>query len=420
VSRVQARKATRSERKGLQPAALFTWLCAAWVTLFQGQRVVSSFTNGFYSTDLPAYLVGFRLAASRGPLYDLDAQRQLGAVVRDNPKLALCPFNYPPHLAAVGSWLPEVRYSQVLYPALVLNTLLVLIAAAVTWRWIRAVNVSSRGGGGAPLLLAAVCVVMVPAAWLAVYVGSITPVVLLGAVAVCAGVLYPQRWNGWLLPIGVVALAIKPQFAVVVGVTAVFLLTKRQMGLTLGLGAVLATGCTWWFGAAVWGDYVSLLQTFASAGGELCRLTGGMINAVGAANRFGVALDGSPMWALFGAGLLGAGGIGWAARHAVPEYKLLALGASMALALLVSPHTNPQDALLAIPLAAALWVVGSPRMRYLVLGALLVVSSGSYESMWGVMPFVLISGVIGAVVTSRSTKIRPGIVEEMRPESVHL
>jgi hypothetical protein len=397
-------------RRGLTFGRLLAGLAAGWVALFQGQRVVESFLNGFYSTDLPAYLVGFQLAKVRGPLYNLTNQNLLLGVIRDNPKLAPCPFNYPPHLAAAGAWLPSLRYSEVLYPALILNSVLALVSAFVSWRWLR--GRLSDIKGGATLWLAALCVVSLPATWLAISVGSITPVVLIGSVAVCGGVLNPTKWRGWLLPFGFLALAIKPQFAVIVAIAAAVVITKRQLVQTIGLGSVVVAGCTWWFGVGIWNDYLQLLQTFSTAGANLCRLTGAMINTVGTAKRFGFELEGTLMWLVFSIGFFGSVGFGWLARRASPEYKLIAVGGSMALALLVSPHSNPQDTLLALPLLAGLWVVGSSRVRFALLATTFLVAAGSYESMWALMPFVLLAGIMGAVITLRAV--------ETRPESVHL
>jgi hypothetical protein len=412
---VEGATAFEQPANGFHPADLALMVGAFGAALVQGLRIATPNGGSFQSADLPAYLVGWRMAASRsgGSLYDLGAQAVVGGEVlqRSQPG-GVCPFNYPPHLALGGAWLPPLTYQGVVVAAAVINAMLLLAAAVFALAALR------RGRSLTPLRLVATFVLLasLPASWLAVEYGSITPFVVLGAVGVWWGAVRPQLLRGWLLSIGLLAMSVKPHYVVVLVICLIGARAWQHLARTAVLGGVAIGGSTLWFGSTVWSDYGNLLRTFAGQDNALCRSTRTMVNVAGTLTRSGLNPEviNVATWGCFTLGLAVAYWLGHRCRateipttlpttlpNTLPNTLIAGLATTLGLALLVSPHANPQDTLLALPLAVLLMLRSNRLVRAAVWSVLIVMGIGAEVTMIQVAPLVIAAGLTWITVGER-------------------
>jgi hypothetical protein len=310
---------------------------AACVALFQ--TLISVVRAGLWAGDLPAYLVGWRLARTPESLYDLDAQRSMAGVVLGRAgAVPACPFNYPPHLAAVGRFIPGMTYDGVLYAWLVMSGLLLV---AVVWTW---VTVSRYRW------VVAVATLASPPVAVSLITGSILPVAAAGGIAaVAATQRVGRRWAA-IGGLGWAAVATKPHLAVVLAGVCLLLATRSTIR-SLGVAVPIVVGVpTLVMGPRIWLDWVSFLGQFSRSteGDLMCRVPRSAPNLEGTLTRAGFVPPAALIWGGYLAAI--ALLLVWVARRRPP----IGLGCAFAAAIvpLTAPHANPQDLLLCLPLLA--------------------------------------------------------------------
>ncbi len=319
------------------------------------QTTVAVFKTGLWAGDLPAYLVGWRLARSPGQLYNLDAQRAVaGTVLGKASAVPACPFNYPPHLAAVGRLLPPMSYDGVLTAWLAVSAVM-LVALIVTWarmlRYHTAVTIA---------------VLSSPPVAVSLLTGSILPIAAAGAIAAIVAVhRCGTRWTV-LGAIGWIAVATKPHLAVVLAAICLLLATRRTFVTLAASAPVVFLAPTVLLGPGIWASWFAFLGKFSrsSEGDLMCRVPRTSPNLEGILTRGGWSPPLGIVWLGYIATV--ACLLVWVARSRPSVSMACMLGA--ALVPLTAPHANPQDLLLCIPLlvlpvtkagsGAAAWAAG--------------------------------------------------------------
>jgi hypothetical protein len=371
------------------------WLAlsmAALVTVVQ--TVVTVFGTGIWAGDLPAYLVGWRLARTPELLYNLDAQRSMaGTVLNRSGSVPACPFNYPPHLAAVGRFLPAMSYDGVLTGWMVLSGVLL---GALIWTWTRISRYRMAVG---------IAVLASPPVAVSLLTGSILPIAAAGAIAAVVSV----KRTGWAWTmfgaLGWIAVATKPHLAVVLAAACLILATRRAFVSLIAAAPVIVGLPTVLMGPRIWTSWVSFLGQFSrsSESDLMCRVPRMAPNLEGILTRAGWAPPVGLVW--FGYIATISALIIWILRTR-PSLTHAAMLAA-ALVPLSAPHANPQDLLLCVPL--------------LVLPA---TRSAKTANIWaGVVAFVLLTGTdnftiavqLGVAVTLgmmlfRSARNRPSLL----------
>jgi hypothetical protein len=314
--------------------------------------------KGLFAGDLPAYLVGWRLAKSNpSNLYDLTTQRLMAGSVMDRPgSVPACPFNYPPHFALLGRIIPPLRYNAVVVPW-VLGSVVVSLLGIYWWICFTPNNedrsLRSHGLRNPNVWQMMAVAAAVPASITAVLSGSIFPVVVIGLMMVLAALTgkQPVKWSakstiaigsfGWML------LAIKPHLALIVGLVGLILATRKTIVTAAWSIPALVIAPTALLGSSVWGSWVGFLRQFSESTSEdlLCRIPLAAPNIEGTAARFGIATSSASIWSLYLFALLAI--CAWVARCRPSLTTAVAVAA--AIIPLTAPHANPQDLALCLP-----------------------------------------------------------------------
>jgi Glycosyltransferase family 87 len=336
----QENRRVNAPRKTPNAATAVVLAVSATVLALYAQSALKP--KGLFAGDLPAYLVGWRLAISNpAKLYDLTTQRLTGRVVMGSDSLLACPFNYPPHLALLGRILPPLTYQSAVIPWVIGS---VLVSVLGTYWW-------SRSSDNRLMMMATSS--GVSASITAVLSGSIFPLVALGMLMVVFA-LSESNSAQWSTPVGPTVgaigwmlLAIKPHLALVVALIGLIAATRK----TLVTGAlsvpVLVVAPTVAFGVGIWSSWARFLQQFSQSSQSdlLCRIPLAAPNVEGTAARNGIATSPAVIWAIYGIALLLLCVWVWRSRPALRT--ALAVGA--AIVPLVAPHANPQDLALCLP-----------------------------------------------------------------------
>ncbi len=321
------------------------------------QTTAAVFKTGLWAGDLPAYLVGWRLARTPSQLYNLDAQRAMAGTVLGKPSaVPACPFNYPPHLAAVGRLLPPMSYDGVLRVWLAISAAL-LVALIVTWsrlfRYRTAVTIA---------------VLASPPVAVSLLTGSILPIAAAGAVAAVVAVQQPHRLGRWTVvgAVGWIAVATKPHLAVVLALVCLILATRRTIVTLLASAPVIFVAPTLLLGTQIWASWFGFLGQFSRSteGDLMCRVPRMSPNLEGVLTRAGWSPPLGLVWVGYGTTILCL--LVWVVRTKPSIAMACMLGA--ALVPITAPHANPQDLLLCIPMlvlpvtkagrSAVLWAAG--------------------------------------------------------------
>ncbi len=303
------------------------------------QTTTAVIRTGVWAGDLPAYLVGWRLSHTPSLLYNLNAQRATAGIVLGKPSaVPACPFNYPPHLAALGRTLPALTYDGVLTIWLAISAGL-LIAVVVTW--------SRMFRHRVPM---AIAVLASPPVAISFLTGSILPIAAAGAVgAIVAVQRTGRRWTA-IGAVGWVAVATKPHLAVVLALICLVLATRRTATTLLAAAPVIFVAPTLLLGPRVWTSWFSFLGRFSRSteGDLMCRVPRVAPNLEGVLTRAGWSPPIGLVWAGYVATIVCLAV--WVTRSRPPLALACMVGA--ALVPLTAPHANPQDLLLSIPLLA--------------------------------------------------------------------
>lgn len=341
-------------------------LAGVWVVLWAALVL----TRRSLGADYTAFYTGWRLVleGQGSRLYDPVAQAAMQKAILGGQtfEAGLNPFNNPPHLVL---------------PFLPLG-LLPLEASYLAWD---AIQVALVGGIVAMLLrgpardwsrgerLATVALLLgFPAMGITLWQGAFSLLLVAGVLGTYLAI---QAGRGLPAGLGLVLASIKPQG---VGGPAVAVLVGRRWRAVLAAlvaGGVLAGAATVALGPAIWVDYLRFLSDYASSfdrysveptvmwnlRGTLALLLGhgqaALINAVALAG-FAVGMVATA--------ILWRGG--WR-RDAVARDTAARFGLTIVITLLLSPHLNPHDDLLAVVagvLAYAAWR-DHPRARWLAI-----------------------------------------------------
>lgn len=301
------------------------------------QTTLAVFKTGLWAGDLPAYLVGWRLSRNPDQLYNLEAQRAMAGIVLGRPTaVPACPFNYPPHLAALGRLLPPMSYDGAVTAWLIVSGML-LIALVVTWSWLLRYRT--------PIPIA---VLASPPVAVSLLTGSILPIAAAGALA--AVVAVQRTGHRWTVigAIGWIAVATKPHLAVVLALICLVLATRRTATTLLAAAPVIFLAPTLLLGPRVWTSWITFLGQFSRSteGDLMCRVPRMAPNIEGILTRAGWSPPVGLVWAGYGATIVCL--LLWVALSRPGIALACTLGA--ALVPLTAPHANPQDLLLCLPL----------------------------------------------------------------------
>jgi Glycosyltransferase family 87 len=359
----------------------------------------ASSPGGLFAGDLPAYLVGWRLAVSNpAKLYDLTTQRlTAGFVMEKTGSIPACPFNYPPHFALFGRLLPALTYNSVVVPWVIGSAILTLLG--IIW-WSR--TATHR------LHVIAVSAA-VPATITGVLSGSIFPVVVVGLLMVVHALrttstwapldrASSSRWTTAVGSIGWILLTIKPHLALIVGFIALILARKKTL-VTAGLALpILVVAPTLALGTSIWGSWITFLKQFSASTQDdlLCRIPLAAPNLEGTAARQGIAISSGLIWLVY---LLALGAVClwvWRARPSLTT--AIAVGA--AVVPLIAPHANPQDLGLCLPfvILSLVRLLSHSAVRRFMLLAICVLFMVSRWDRFMIEMQILVVGFIAAGV----------------------
>ncbi len=293
-----------------------------------------------WAGDLPAYLVGWRLAKSNpSKIYDLDTQRAMAGQILAKPgPVPACPFNYPPHLAAIGRWFPNLTYNATIVPWVIFMIITVLAAILI---WTRS----------SPHRIAiAATMIAAPPTVAAIASGSILPLTIIGAILVVGG-FRRSRFDASSIAIGTfgwILLAIKPHLAALVAIAALILVTRKAIVTLLAAAPIIVVLPTVAFGPSIWMRWISFLQQFSKSteGDLLCRVPRTSPNLEGVLTRLHLTPNAFLVWGIY---LIAIVAITIWTYKTRPDFAQATMVIA-ALIPIVAPHANPQDLLLTLPL----------------------------------------------------------------------
>jgi hypothetical protein len=329
--------ASNREQRALPVGSVLVWV-AALISLGQtAMTLIAQRGQAYWAGDLPAYLVGWRLAAKTGPLYDLEAQRLMaGSVLQRAGSVPACPFNYPPHLAVLGRVLPPMTYQGVLFGWFVTSALMSAVLAVM---WARSSRYAFHVG--------AAVIIGSPAIAKAVTTGSILPFAAAGALLAVVGIHREgHKWMA-LSVVGWFAVATKPHLAIVLALACLMIKPIRS-AKTLAVASVPIVGIpTIVFGPRVWTAWLSFLSQFSRSteADLMCRVPRTSPNIEGLLTRAGMTPSLALTWASYVIAVAALLTWVWFRRPTL----VLACTVGAALVPLTAPHANPQDLLLCLP-----------------------------------------------------------------------
>jgi hypothetical protein len=332
-------------------------LCGTAATALGLHGAVLLSRSRIWAGDLPAYLVGWRLAAEDSQhLYDLATQRRIAGQILAKPgPVPACPFNYPPHVAAFGKLLPSLSYDKTVGPWLVILTITLVIAVLASVR-----NQRHRIEIGAIALAA-------PPTVIAVTTGSILPLTIVGVLLI-VGAYSTRGWPvhsnerpssqkvtrylaGTFAVCGWVLVAVKPHLAILIAIATILLTPhgrRRQLmqGFVAAFCFIVALP-TVTFGISIWSRWIQFLQTFSSSveGDLLCRVPRTSPNIEGTLTRLHLQPSSALIWVIYG---LTITVFSMWVYKCKPTFAHAAMVAAAAVPM-TAPHANPQDLLLCIP-----------------------------------------------------------------------